>query len=155
MRKTTETRAQTTYEWISSSVWRNRGYRPLKGLGIRDGLGHEREALDSRYYQLPSGHAATGAYLCKVHGVPSDRCWRCGRNVSQTRHHLLVKCEAWAPQSRAMWKAVGRRADGNTRGRSRSGLFSKKRRRRSGSDLPAGNQGEPDGGVVGRGAGPP
>ena len=64
--------------------------------------------LAGRYYQLLSGHAATGDYLCnKVHKLPSDRCWWCGQDVRQTRHHLFVNCAAWKPQIKELWKGVG------------------------------------------------
>ena len=58
-----------------------------------------------RYYQLLSGHAATGDYLCsRMHKLTSDRCWWCGRDERQSRHHLFVNCEAWKPQIQELWK---------------------------------------------------
>ena len=77
---------------------------------LREELRHERKALAGRYYQLLSGHAATGDYLCrKVRKLPSDRCWWCGQDERQTRHHLFVNCEAWKPQIQELWKEVGKR----------------------------------------------
>ena len=76
---------------------------PPKGRKLREELGHQ------RYYQFLSGHAATGACLCNGMGkIPSDKCWLCGRNERQTRHHHPARREAWAPQIKALWKSVGR-----------------------------------------------
>ena len=48
--------------------------------------------------------------MCRrVHKLPSDRCWWCGRDERQTRHHLFVNCEAWRPQIQELWKEVGKR----------------------------------------------
>ena len=75
---------------------------------LRKELRHERKALAGRYYQLLSGHAATGDYLCnKAHRLPSDKYWWCGQDVRQTRHHLFVNCAAWKPQIKELWKDVG------------------------------------------------
>ena len=57
---------------------------------------NERKALASRYHQLLSGHAATGAYLCnRIGAIPSDKC-RCRRDEKQARYRLFAKCEAWS-----------------------------------------------------------
>ena len=83
-----------------------RGYKLPKGPGLRQELLYERKASKSRYYKLLSGHAATGADLCNRLGkIPSDKCGRDGR---QTCCRLLVECEAWAPQSKALWRSVGK-----------------------------------------------
>ena len=48
--------------------------------------------------------------MCRtVHKLPSDRCWWCGRDERQTRHHLFVNCTAWRPQIQELWKEVGKR----------------------------------------------
>ena len=55
------------------------------------------------------GHAVTRAYLCnRTSKIPSDKCWRCGRDEGQTRYHLFIRCEAWAPQSKALCRSVGK-----------------------------------------------
>ena len=52
--------------------------------------------------------AATGDHLCnKIHKLSSGRCWWCGQDERQTRHHLFVKCAAWKPQIKELWKDVG------------------------------------------------
>ena len=108
-RRVTEAKAAGVKEWIVDHVNRRRRYSPPKGQKLRKELRHERKALAGRYYQLLSGHAATGGYLCrKVHKLPSDRCWWCGQDERQTRHHLFVNCEAWRPQIRELWKEVGK-----------------------------------------------
>ena len=45
----------------------------------------------------------------RTHKLPSDRCWWCGRDERQSRHHLFVNCEAWKPQIQELWKEVGKR----------------------------------------------
>ena len=63
-------------KWIVDHVNRQRRYSPPKDPKLRKELRHERKALAGRYYQLLSGHAAIGDYLCnKAHKLPSDRCW--------------------------------------------------------------------------------
>ena len=50
-----------------------------------------------------------GALLCnRLNKIASDRCWRCGRDERQTSRHLFVRCEAWAPQARTLWRSVGK-----------------------------------------------
>ena len=81
---------------------------PPKGPKLGKELRYERKALAGRYYQLLSGHAATGDYLCnKIHKLASERCWWCGQDERQTRHHLFVNCAAWKPQIKELWKDVG------------------------------------------------
>jgi hypothetical protein len=59
-RLATEARSDGTSSWIASHIRRRHGYRPPRGGGLRKDLRHERKALAGRYYQLLSGHAATG-----------------------------------------------------------------------------------------------
>ena len=37
----------------------------------------------------------------------SDKCWWCGQDERQTRHHLFVNCAAWKHQIKELWKDVG------------------------------------------------
>lgn len=77
-RVTTEAKIQGTKSWIKNHVYRRRGYKPPEGSKLQANLKNERMALASRYYQLLSRNAATGAYLCNRMGkIPSDTClWR-------------------------------------------------------------------------------
>ena len=43
------------------------------------------------------------------HKLPSERCWWCGQDERQTRHHLFVNRAAWGPQIQELWKEVGKR----------------------------------------------
>ena len=107
-RKATEARSAGVAKWIGDHVKNKHRYTPPKGPKLRKELRNERKALAGRYYQLLSGHAATGDYLCnKVHKLTSDKCWWCDRDVRQTRHHLFVNCAAWKPQIKELWKDVG------------------------------------------------
>ena len=79
--------------WIVDHVNHRRRYEPPKGQELQKELRHERKALTGRLYQPPSGRAEIGGYLCnKVHKLPSDRCWWCGRNEKQTLHYLFMDC---------------------------------------------------------------
>ena len=85
-RLTTKARNGGTSSWIANHIRRRSGYRPPKVGRLRQELRHERNALAGRYYQLLSGHAATGAFLCnRLNKIPSDRCWWCGRDERHTR----------------------------------------------------------------------
>ena len=107
-RRATEARSEGMAKWIGDHVKSKHCYTPPKGPKLRKELRHERKTLAGRYYQLTSGHAATGGYLCnKVHKLPPNKCWWCGHDVRQTRHHLFVNCAAWKPQIKELWKDVG------------------------------------------------
>lgn len=81
--------------------------RPPKGERLRKELQHERTALTGQCYQLLSGQTASGANLYnRLRKIPSDRCWYCGWDGKQTHHHLFVRCEAWRPQIRTLWRSV-------------------------------------------------
>ena len=43
----------------------------------------------------------------KNHKLSSDKCWWCGQDERQTRHHLFVNCAAWKPQTKELWEDVG------------------------------------------------
>ena len=75
-RMAAEARSAGVRKWIVDRVGRRRRYKPPKGQKLRKEHRHERKALVGRYYQLLSGHAATGDYLCnKTHKLQADRCW--------------------------------------------------------------------------------
>ena len=58
-------------EWIVGPVDHRCRYKPSKSQKLRKELRHEHKALAGCYYQLPSGHAVTGDYLCnKIHKLP-------------------------------------------------------------------------------------
>ena len=108
-RRITEARAAGVSKWVVDHTNRRRLYSPPKGQKLRKELRHERKSLAGRYYLLLSGHAATGGYLYRrMHRLPSDRCWWCGRDERQSRHHLFVSCEARKSQIQELWKEVGR-----------------------------------------------
>ena len=68
-----------------------------------------RKSLDSRRYQLLSGHAAIGAYLHdRIKRTDTGECWWCDSGEPQSRHHLFTRCRAWPPQARRMWRDIGK-----------------------------------------------
>ena len=72
----------------------------------RKGLGKVRKGLAGRFYQLLSGHAATGPHLKRIGQTQDDRCWWCGSGETQTRHHLFIRCWRWMPEIRRLWQRV-------------------------------------------------
>ena len=70
------------------------------------------KALARRYYQLLSGHAAIESFLHeRMTGalrLESSECRWCGNGKRESRPHLLMECQAWAPQIRRLWKWVGK-----------------------------------------------
>ena len=86
----TEARPAGVAKWIGNHVKSKHRYTPPKGPKLRKELRHERKALAGRYYQLLSGHAATGDYLCNtIHKLAPDKCWWCGQDERLTSHYLL------------------------------------------------------------------
>lgn len=51
----------------------------------------------------------------------SNDSWWCGSGERQSHLYLFFWCQAWAAQSREMWRAPGRRAGGNIPGQLQSG----------------------------------
>ena len=83
------------------------------GPGLqRKQLGSVRKSLASRYYQLLSGHAAIGPFLCErmvgMQRLESRECWWCNCGRRQSRHHLLVERKAWALQIKRLWERAGK-----------------------------------------------
>ena len=73
---------------------------------MRKGLARARKELASRYFQLLSGHAATGEHLTRIGQATSPHCWWCGSGERQTRFHLFVKCRRWEPGIKRMWQRI-------------------------------------------------
>ena len=73
---------------------------------MRKGLAKIKKELASRYFQLLSGHAATGEHLTRIGQVNSLHCWWCGTGEKQTRYHLFVKCRRWKLEITRMWKRI-------------------------------------------------
>ena len=84
-RVTTEKRTRETKEWISRHVRPERRYRPPPGRGIkRAQLRRARKTLAGRYYQLLSGHAATGTQSLRFGMTDTDECWWCTSGEPQS-----------------------------------------------------------------------
>ena len=88
----TETWSSATNTWIREHSGRRRRYRPPKGKKMRKALAKERKGRAGRFYQLLSGHAATGEHLMRVNQAESDKCFWCGSGEWQTRFHLFPRC---------------------------------------------------------------
>ena len=107
-RVATEARSRETAKWIAAHVSPERRYRPPPGRGLRrPQLRRVRKTLAGHYYQLLSGHAATGTYRRRFGRASTDECWWCTSGESQSRHHLFTRCRGWAEQRRRLWKDVG------------------------------------------------
>ena len=87
-RKATEARFAGVAKWIVDHVKNKHRYTPPKGPKLRKELRHERKALAGRYYQLLSGHAATGDYLCnKIYRRPTG-----AGGAARTRGRPVTTC---------------------------------------------------------------
>ena len=103
----TEARSKETVEWIRTHVRPERRYRPSPGRGLwRPPLRRARRTLAGRYYQLLSGHAATGTYRKRFGRSGTSECWWCTSGEPQSRHHLFTRFRAWTEQRRRLWKDV-------------------------------------------------
>ena len=109
-RVATEARSKETAEWITADVQPERRYRPPPGRGLRrPPLRRAKKTLAGRYYQLLSGHAATGTYRKWFGKTDTAKCWWwCRNGEPQSRHHLFTRCASWTEQRRKLWKDVGR-----------------------------------------------
>jgi hypothetical protein len=108
-RKTTETRAKATKEWIETRTAKNKAYIPRKQMGLRKNQRHEKKKVASRFYQLLSGHDITAPYLKeKLRKSETDTCWWCESGKKQTRDHVFKECSMWKTEIRNLWKMVGR-----------------------------------------------
>ena len=112
-RRATERRLADTSRWIAEHVRPERCYTPPGGPSFRKrAMRRVRKSIAQRYYQLLSGHAATGSFLHdRVTGsqrAESDECWWCNCGRRQSRHHLFTECRAWMPQIRELWRRIGK-----------------------------------------------
>ena len=108
-RVATEARSKRTTEWITAHVRSGRRYRPPPGKGVRrTQLRRVRKTLAGRYYQLLSGHAETGTHRSLFGRTDTPDCWWCASGEPQSRHHLFTRCPAWRPQTRRLWKDIGK-----------------------------------------------
>ena len=81
-RRATERRSEDTSRWIREHVGPERRYVPPGGPGFRRrAMRRVRKSVAQRYYQLLSGHAATGSFLRDRMTGPqrleTDECWWC------------------------------------------------------------------------------
>ena len=111
-RRATERRSEDTSRWTKDHVRPERRYVPPGGPGFRKrAMRRVRKSVAQRYYQVLSGHAATGSFLhdrmLGPQRLESDECWWC-KCERQSRHHLFTECRAWAPQVRELWQRVGK-----------------------------------------------
>ena len=54
-----------------------------------------------------SGHTAIETYLReKIHKIDSSERWWFNGGERQSRHHLFVRCRAWAPPAERMWEKI-------------------------------------------------
>ena len=112
-RRATERRSEDTSRWIRDHVRPERRYVPPGGTGFRKrAMRRVHKSVAQRYYQLLSGHAATGSFLHDRMTGPqrlkTDECWWCNCGRRQSRYHLFTECRAWALQIKELWKRVGK-----------------------------------------------
>ena len=114
-RVATEARSRETAEWIMAHVRPERRYKPPQGRGLkRPPLRRTRKTFAGRYYQLLSGHAATGTHRKRLGKTDTAECWWCMRG----RRSLGVIFSRGARRGRSRDGGFGRtwggRVSGNT-----------------------------------------
>ena len=82
-RKVTEARSNATNRWIRDHSGRRSRYHPPKGGKMRKVLAKTRKEIAGRFYQLLSGHAATGDHLIRINQAERDDCFWCGSGERQ------------------------------------------------------------------------
>lgn len=105
-RKVTEARSKATSNWIREHSGQRRRYRPPTGGKVRKALARERKEVARRFYQLLSGHAATGEHLLRINQIEKDECFWCGSGERQTRFHLFVRRRRWGLEVRNLWRRI-------------------------------------------------
>ena len=107
-RVATEARSKVTTEWITAHVRPERRYRHPPGRSLRRPPHRRaRKTLAGRFYQLLSGHAATGTHRKRFGRADTDESWWCMSGEPQSRHHLFTRRPSWTEQRRRLWKDVG------------------------------------------------
>ena len=83
---------------------------------IPRGLQRAPKELESRFFQLSSGHAMIVPFLKEKFGwTESDSCWWCSGG-RQSREHLFKECRTWKEEIRTLWKEVGEASGGSRSG---------------------------------------
>ena len=105
-RAITEARRDHRQKWIDSALARRslraqRAYRPTRGLRPDPTAAAAPKNIASRYYQLKTGHAATGSYLRKIKAREDSTCRWC-RAPDETVHHALFECRQWSTERRKL-----------------------------------------------------
>ena len=94
-RVATEARSREMAMWISAHERAMRRYRPPSGRGLRrPQLRGVRKTLADRYYQLLSGHAATGTHRLRFGMTDTSEYWWRTSGKPQSRHHLFTTFQA-------------------------------------------------------------
>lgn len=119
----------TERKWKESRIWFIKEHRRREAIS-RDTykLTHTNQSLDpivarsskplsSRYYQLKSNHAFTGAYLYRINKVENNRCMECSEGSQQTVSHLMLNCRKWRRERDVMWSQMRRDGSSLRKGR--------------------------------------
>lgn len=80
-------------------------YFPRLKAGMDELLGSTPIKYASRYFQLKTGHGATGTFLVRIGVIEPPACWWCGE-AEQSVEHLYTKCRGWRRQRRKLIKSL-------------------------------------------------
>ena len=105
-RVSTEARRGDGQKWLAGAMARRslraqRTYRPAKGLQPDPAATAAPKAIASRYYQLKTGHAATGTYLQRIKAQEDSACRWC-QAPNETVSHGMFECRQWQTQRRKL-----------------------------------------------------
>ena len=90
---------------------------------MRKGLRGVRKERAGRFYQLLSGHAATGPHFKRIGLTDTESSWWCGSGEKQTRLHLFSRCRRWGTEIGELWRKVEAECEGGPRAPSVRRLF--------------------------------
>jgi ribonuclease HI len=105
-RITKEKRTKELMEWIKSLVEGRTGYQAPEYQKPDPAAMTTTKRITTRYFQLKTTHALTGAHLKRIKTIDDDRCWWCNNRERQTVQHLLKDCKRWRQERRKLKKAM-------------------------------------------------
>ena len=90
--------------WLARKLsQQSQRYRPQRNWQLDPLVAAAPKHLASRYFQLKSGHAATGTYLHQIQAREDATCQGCGSS-KETVHHFLFECRQWRHQRNRLYK---------------------------------------------------
>lgn len=111
-RACTDARRRAVEDWahekaLQGAHRRGKAYRMARGWGLDRVAAKAPKRLASRYYQLKTGHAPTGAYLHRIQARDSPKCEICGAS-RETVPHILFECRGRRKARRELYRGLAK-----------------------------------------------